>query len=169
MSRPGEPNLVVGVWKLWSVYGISRPPWLRGVRAARRAEFCVAHSGQVAGSSASVLAQSRPATARRSPDRNQSHEVGSDEAVVDVMPRSRHQHAPVLATRHRQVRASELRSRSYPVEHNSKLFVEEEASCRTVLPPPTCATLGFSYEARRELELHGMDRSLAQSSSSLTA
>ncbi len=73
----------------------------------------------------------------------------------------------MFVTCHRYVNASEPRGVPYLVEHGSKLFVEKEAGCRTILSPPARATFGFEYEARRELELHGMARSLDQSASSL--
>jgi hypothetical protein len=123
-------------------------------------------SGPVA--SASWSAQCRASTADSAPDGDHSDSARLCEAVVDVVPRLGHQHAPMFAAGHRLVDDAALGCETDLIQCRSELIVEERAGSRAILSPPARKPFGLPQGARSYLKLHRMARSLAQSSSSLT-
>ena len=74
----------------------------------------------------------------------------------------------MLAAGHRLVEDADVGGEADLVQCCSKLVVKERARSWAILSPPARMTFGVPQRSRRKLELHGMARSLAQSSSSLT-
>jgi hypothetical protein len=85
-------------------------------------------SGPVA--SASWSAQCRASTADSAPDGDHSDSARLCEAVVDVVPRLGHQHAPMFAAGHRLVDDAALGCETDLIQCRSELIVEERAGSR---------------------------------------